>query len=73
MGNSLLATKTVGEKPSVFKTKSIEILLDRQLSSNMGGKRLGEGSSGISLPSASSLFTEHSQSSSQAVDSQVSV
>ena len=71
MGDSLLSTKAVGEEPTVFKTKSLEVLLDRQRSSDMGGKKLGEGSSGVALPSGSSLFSNNQQSVPEAVDSQV--
>lgn len=71
VGDSLLSTKTVGEKPTVFKTKSLEVLLDRQKSSDMGGKKLGDGPSGVSLPSATLLFSGQGQQSPEAVDSQV--
>lgn len=71
VGDSLLSTKAVGEKPTVFKTKSLEVLLDRQRSSDMGGKKLGEGSSGVALPSGNSLFSNNEQSAPEAVDSQV--
>ena len=71
VGDSLLSTKAVGEEPTVFKTKSLEVLLDRQRSSDMGGKKLGEGSSGVALPSGSSLFSNNQESVPDAVDSQV--
>lgn len=71
VGDSLLSTKAVGEEPTVFKTKSLEVLLDRQRSSDMGGKKLGEGSSGVALPSGNSLFSNNEQSAPEAVDSQV--
>ena len=71
VGDSLLSTKAVGEEPTVFKTKSLEVLLDRQRSSDMGGKKLGQGSSGVALPSGSSLFSNNQQSVPEAVDSQV--
>jgi len=71
VGDSLLATKAVGEKPTVFKTKSLEVLLDRQRSADMGGKKLGEGPSGVALPSANSLFSGQGQETPEAVDSQV--
>lgn len=67
----MLSTKAVGEKPTVFKTKSLEVLLDRQRSSDMGGKKLGEGSSGVALPSGNSLFSNNKESVPEAVDSQV--
>ena len=69
VGDSLLSTKAVGEEPTVFKTKSLEVLLDRQRSSDMGGKKLGEGSSGVALPSGSTLFSNNQVP--EAVDSQV--
>jgi len=71
VGDSLLSTKAVGEEPTVFKTKSMEVVLDRQRSSDMGGKKLGEGSSGVALPSGGSLFSNSEQSAPEAVDSQV--
>lgn len=69
VGGSLLATKAVGEKPSVFKTNDIALLLDRQLPSKMGDKKLGEGDSEVALPSAGTLFGDASDM--PAVDSQV--
>ena len=72
VGDSLLATKAVGEKPTVFKTKSLDVLLDRQRASDMGGKKLGEGPSGVALPSATSLFSGlEGEGTPEAVDSQV--
>lgn len=72
VGDSLLATKAIGEKPTVFKTKSLDVLLDRQRGSDMGGKKLGEGTSGVALPSASSLFSgQEGEGAPEAVDSQV--
>lgn len=68
VGDSLLSTKAVGEKPTVFKTKSMGVVLDRQRSSDVGGKKLGEGSNGVALPSADSLFGNNGP---DAVDSQV--
>lgn len=68
VGDSLLSTKAVGEKPTVFKTKSMGVVLDRQRSSDMGGKKLGEGSNGVALPSVDSLFGNNGP---DAVDSQV--
>lgn len=71
VGDSLLATKAIGEKPTVFKTKSLDVLLDRQRGSDIGGKKLGEGTSGVALPSASSLFSGQEGGAPEAVDSQV--
>lgn len=72
VGSSLLGTKTVGEKPSVFKTKSLAMMLDRQVPSKIGGKKLGdgEGDGGVALPSASTLFGDNAGSL-PSVDSQV--
>lgn len=72
VGDSLLGTKAVGEKPTVFNTKSLDVLLDRQRSSDMEGKRLGDGPSGVALPSGSSLFSGQGDGPPEAVDSQVS-
>ena len=66
-----MSTKAVGEKPSTFKTKSMAILLEKQLPSKMGGKNLGQENSTVSLPSASALFNGKSGMTS-AVDSKVS-
>ena len=71
MGDSLLSTKAVGEEPTTFKTKTLDVLLDRQRSSDMGGRKLGEGPSGVALPSGNSLFSNNGQSAPDAVDSQV--
>ncbi|CAH3172071.1 unnamed protein product, partial [Porites evermanni] len=57
VAGSLLSTKDIGGEPTEFKTKSLKVLLDRQKSSNMGGKKLGQGPSGVALPSADSLFS----------------
>lgn len=72
MGSSLLATKTVGEKPTVMKTNSLAMVLDRQLPDKMGGKTLGEGDSAVTLPSAATLFGS-SSGDLPAVDSQVTI
>ena len=72
VSDSLLGTKAVGEKPTTFKTKSLDVLLDRQRSSDMGGKKLGDGPSGVALPSARSLFSGQGDGPPEAVDSQVS-
>ncbi|XP_068684513.1 polycystin-1-like protein 2 [Montipora foliosa] len=71
VGDSLLGTKEVGEKPTVFKTKSLDVLLDRQRSSDMGGKKLGDGPSGVALPSGSSLFAGQGDGPPEDVDSQM--
>ncbi|XP_015751283.1 PREDICTED: sperm receptor for egg jelly-like isoform X1 [Acropora digitifera] len=72
VGSSLLKTKTVGEEPSVFKTKSLSMTLDRQLPSKIGGKKLGngEGNGGVTLPSTDTLFEEETDGLSS-VDSQM--
>ena len=72
VGSSLLGTKTVGEKPSVFKTKSLAMMLDRQVPSKIGGKKLsdGEGDGGVALPSSDTLFGDQAGSL-PSVDSQV--
>jgi hypothetical protein len=70
VGGSLLATKRVGEKPSVFKTKNMAMLLDRQVASKMGNKKLGEGESEVALPSVGTLFGNSSEDM-PVVDSQV--
>lgn len=72
VGSSLLGTKTVGEKPSVFKTKSLAMMLDRQVPSKIGGKKLGDGDGdgGVALPSASTLFGDKAGNL-PSVDSQV--
>ena len=72
VGSSLLGTKAVGEKPSVFKTKSLAMMLDRQVPSKIGGKKLGDkdGDGGVALPSASTLFGDKTRNL-PSVDSQV--
>lgn len=74
VGSSLLGTKTVGEKPSVFKTKSLAMMLDRQIPSKIGGKTLsdGDGDGGVALPSAATLFGDEAEKI-PSVDSQVRV
>ena len=69
VGSSLLATKTVGEKPSIMKAKGLVIVLDRQLPDKMGGKSFGQGENSVALPSADTLFG--GKPDLPAVDSQV--
>lgn len=72
VGSSLLGTKVVGEKPSVFSTKSLNMTLDRQVPSKIGNKKLsdGQGDGGVELPSAATLFGDKA-SHLPSVDSQV--
>lgn len=57
VGSSLLAIKAVGEKPSVFTTEYLKMILDRQTPEKVGGKKLGEGGEGeVGLPSTGTLF-----------------
>ncbi|XP_068682590.1 polycystin-1-like protein 2 [Montipora foliosa] len=72
LGSSLLGTKTVGEEPSVLKTKSLAMMLDRQVPSKIGGKKLGDGErdGGVALPSADTLFGDNAGSL-PSVDSQM--
>lgn len=71
VSGSLLSTKTVGEQPSVFKTKDVALLLDRQMPSKMSNKKLGEGDNEVALPSAATLFGDKGDM--PAVDSQVNM
>ena len=72
VGSSLLGTKAVGEKPSVFSTKSLNMTLDRQVPSKIGNKKLsdGQGDGGVELPSAATLFGDKANHL-PSVDSQV--
>jgi len=56
LGGGLLATKVPGEKPSVFHTDKLMMILDRQTLAKMAEKTLGEGEEKVSLPSAKTLF-----------------
>lgn len=51
VGLSLLGIKIVGEKLSVFKSKFLKMMLDRQVLLKIGGKKFddGEGESGVVL------------------------
>ena len=70
LGTGLLATKVLGEKPSVFVTEKLSVMLDRQTPSKMSGKTLGEGKEKVSLPSAETLFG-HDSANLPSVDAQV--
>lgn len=56
LGTSLLATKVLGEKPSMFHTDELSVTLDRQTPAKMSGKTLGKGKQKVTLPSAETLF-----------------
>ena len=59
-----------GEKPSVFYTDKLSVMLDRQTPAKMSGKTLGEGEQKVSLPSAKTLFGARA-SNLKSVDAQV--
>lgn len=56
VGSSLAQTKELYEKPSVFTTKSISMVIDRQKPDLIGGKTLEENGMMISLPGAEELL-----------------
>ena len=56
LGTSLLATKVLGEKPSVFATDKLSVTIDRQTPVKMSGKALGGRKERVKLPSAETLF-----------------
>ena len=56
LGTTLLATKVVDEKPSVYHTDKLEMILDRQRPAKISGKTLGKSREKVTLPSAEDLF-----------------
>ena len=56
VGSSLLQTKELYEKPSVFKTKSMSMVIDRQKPARMGGKTIKDRDMMISLPGIEELL-----------------
>ena len=70
LGASLLATKVIGEKPSIYQTDELAVILDRTTPAKMSEKTLGEGREKVALPSAQTLFGPDSESL-PSVDAQV--
>lgn len=56
LGATLLTTKVVGEKPSVYHTDKLEMILDRQRPAKISGKTLGKRREKVILPSADDLI-----------------
>ena len=56
MGNSVDYTKELYEKPSVLKTKSLSMVLDRQVPSRIGNKALEYQGSKVTLPATRELI-----------------
>lgn len=58
VGDSLVKTKKLYEKPTVFKTKSMTMVLDRQKPDLIGDKTIQDGDTKIVLPSTDSLIKD---------------
>ena len=59
VSNSLLNTKFTGEEPTVFKTDTLSLTLERQLLDNVGYKTIKADGSKIALPSVNDLFSKN--------------
>ena len=59
VGNNLLVTKELYEKPTAFKTKSLSMVLDRQVPSRIGDKIVEDNGMGVTLPPSDVLFGGH--------------
>lgn len=70
LGSTLLTTKVVGERPSVFNTTKLNMILDRQIPAKMSRKIYGKGIEKVALPSTETLFGQDSGDL-QSVDAQV--
>lgn len=62
VADSLVKTKKLYEIPTVFKTKSISMILDRQRPDLIGGKAIQDGDTRIVLPSSDSLTQNNKDS-----------
>ncbi|KAL9952359.1 hypothetical protein ACROYT_G039604 [Oculina patagonica] len=58
VGNNVDYTKELYEKPSVLKTRSLSMVLDRQVPSRIGNKALEYEGSKVTLPSTQELIGE---------------
>lgn len=56
VGNNVDHTKELYEKPSVLKTRSLSMVLDRQVPSRIGDKALEYQGSKVTLPSTQELI-----------------
>ena len=72
VGVRLLGTKFPGEEPSVLKTDTLAVLLERQLPDKMGHRAMKEEGSEVILPSANDLFGTSTRNLAS-VDSQVTI
>ena len=70
VGSTLLSRKIVGESPTVIKTSSLSMVLDRQRPTDMNASKLQEGETSFVLPPIDQLLEGHSISVSY-LDSQV--
>lgn len=56
MGTNVENTKEVYERPSVLKTRSLSMVIDRQVPSRIGDKALEDEGSKVTLPSTQELI-----------------
>ena len=56
MGTNVENTKELYERPSVLKTKSLSMVIDRQVPSRIGNKALEDQGSKVTLPSTQELI-----------------
>lgn len=55
VGSNVEAIKELYEKPSVLKTRTLSMVVDRQIPSRIGGKALEDESSKVVIPSIEQL------------------
>ena len=58
VGNNVERTKELYERPSVLKTRSLSMVLDRQVPSRIGDKALEYQGAQVTLPSTQELIGE---------------
>ena len=56
VGTNLESTKELYEKPTVIRTRSLSMVIDRQVPSRIGDKTLEEEGTKVSLPSSKELL-----------------
>jgi len=71
VGDSLVKTKQLYEKPTAFRTKSMSMVLDRQKPALIGDKTIQDGGTTIVLPPTESLVKEGEANKESFLSSQV--
>ena len=70
VGKALLSRKVVGETPTLIKTASLSMVLDRQRPRDLNMSKIKEGKSSFKLPSVDDLLQDKGDTF-EFIDSQV--